>query len=407
MRLPTFKKDQLHQNQQKSTTPYDVHETILHVLLGDRDDTSIVENNNKLGTSLLTPLPQSRYQCTTTPGIPPGFCSLMKEKQTNPNQCTFMKDPPSLFSFFSDIPHYNRPHWPNHCPIRQNHDINSDAIPNKPCLCATNHRNWFDCSNISRDEFRLGINNTEQFSLRSCGHQHDLDQSLELNIHVKKNEQVVQEQTTLAKSTMHRLAGTQHSEDNIKVSFDSQPNIIFLEIDSVSLSYAERHFPKTMSLLSKHKIVSDDKGASTCPSGWCASMFNQTSVGKCCWCDHKYRRQVSYSLLFSIAVGQSSIVNQLAALSGCIQHNDKEETLHQYKGKGGPATFCPSGGTNSLGVNEDTNVRYDHWVYDVAKRECCIIMLTVYIVLNIITSYINCNLYRAWICYVLWRGVLL
>lgn len=116
---------------------------------------------------------------------------------------------------------------------------------------------------------------------------------------------------------------------------------------------------------------------------------------------------LSYSRLSSIAVGQSSIVNQLAALSGCIQHNDKEETLHQYKGKGGPATFCPSGGTNSLGVNEDTNVRYDHWVYDVAKRECCIIVLHVYIVLNIITSYINCNLYRAWICYVLWRGVLL
>ena len=342
MRLPTFKKNQLHQNQQKFTTAFDVHATLIDILLGNNP--GIVAEGNKLGVSLLTPLPQDRSKCSTTRAIPSSFCPLVDDSARDSHaqgQCEFMRDPCSVFSFFSDIPQMNRPHWPEKCPIRKNHDRN---VHTSPCFCATNVRDWFDCSNISRKDFRKGIDyNTEQYSLRSCGYEHDADQSLELDIHVMKNEQVVKASLAAAEKTKKRLSQQTHiSKDEITASFDKQPNIIFLEIDSVSLSFSERHFPKTWSLLQQHKIVSDQDTPS-CPTGWCAGVFNQSSV-----------------------VGQSSIVNQLAALSGCIQYDDQEEQLHHYTD--GSQTHCPSTGTNSLGVDNETGVFRDHWIFDVAKQ---------------------------------------
>jgi len=341
MRLPTFKKNQLHQNQQKFTTAFDVHATLVDILLGGNPE---IVKGNELGVSLLMPLPQERNKCSTTRAIPSSFCPLVDDSARDSHaqgQCEFMRDPPSLFSFFSSIPQMNRPHWPEKCPIRKNHDRN---VHTSSCLCATNVRDWFDCSNIPRSEFRKGIDyNAEQYSLRSCGYEHDADQSLEFDIHVKRNEQVVIASLAASEKTKKRLSQQTHiSKDEINASFDTRPNIIFLEIDSVSLSFSERHFPKTWSLLQQHNIVSDQDSPS-CPTGWCAGVFNQSSV-----------------------VGQSSIVNQLAALSGCLQYDDKEEELHHYTD--GPHTHCPSTGTNSLGVDNETGVFRDHWIFDVAKE---------------------------------------
>eukprot|EP00571_Detonula_confervacea_P000538 CAMPEP_0172318456 /NCGR_PEP_ID=MMETSP1058-20130122/34927_1 /TAXON_ID=83371 /ORGANISM="Detonula confervacea, Strain CCMP 353" /LENGTH=1694 /DNA_ID=CAMNT_0013033295 /DNA_START=295 /DNA_END=5379 /DNA_ORIENTATION=+ len=337
LRMPSFKKlNQLRQNAQQFTTAFDVHETLIDVILGKPDNPSLVDN--QLGMSLVKPLPQSRNQCSTTHAIPSKFCSLVDdtnqpEVQVSPQrQCTFMIEPPSVFSFYSDIPQNNRPQWPSHCPIRRNHVDNDSS---GPCFCATNNRGWFDCSNMTSINF-----NSEYFSLRSCSH-HELDQQTTLDIHVTENEHLVRERNALAKQTMKRLAGTHH-EDDIKASFDAQPNIIFLEIDSVSLSFSERHFPLTWGLLQKHKIITEQEDIS-CPSGWCAGVFNKTSV-----------------------VGQSSIVNQLAALSGCLQYDDTQEELKHYKD--GPQTHCPSGGKNSFGVDEETGVDRDHWIFEVAKN---------------------------------------
>lgn len=270
--MPTFKRNQLHKNQLKFTTAYDVHETLVEVLSGEGEE-SAPEEGHKLGLSLLKPLPESRTRCSTTPSIPSHFCSLIDHEKPSSDQCNFMMmDPPSIFSYYSDIPQTNRPKWRDHCPVRRNHDMNGKDIP---CLCSTNQRTWFDCSRISRDDFRRGIDyNTEHFSLRSCGHQHDLDHSLELDIHVKKNEQLVRTRTAHADDTKKLLDET-HDANEIRASFNAQPNIIFLEIDSVSLSYSERHFPKTWGLLQEHKIIGD-----TCPSGWCSGIFNKTSVGR-------------------------------------------------------------------------------------------------------------------------------
>ena len=339
IRMPSFEKQRirhLKQNARNYVSAYDVHKTLLDALLGQITGLPL-----ELGASLLKPLPEERRDCKRTTSIPPQFCppKELGFYSRSPGQCEFIVDPPSVFSFYSDIPQNNRPRWPERCPKRKEHATIDNG--NTPCSCATNDRDWFDCSDMSREAFRQTIDmNTEHYSLRSCG-SHDLDQSLELDIHLRKREGLARSRKDLATDNANALKQA-HSEAEIQASFDSQPNIIFLEIDSVSLSQSERFFPRTWSLLQEHGIATTPEGSS-CPTGWCAGMFNRTSV-----------------------VGQSSIVNQLAALSGCLDHNDPKEQLKRYKG---PATFCPDRGNGETSLGTGANgVRSDHWLFDVAKN---------------------------------------
>jgi hypothetical protein len=73
------------------------------------------------------------------------------------------------------------------------------------------------------------------------------------------------------------------------------PNILFLEIDSVSVTYADRHFRRSREVLNKYRIKRSKEGYE-CLSGICSADF---SAG------------------VSIA-GPNSITNQVAALSGCV-----------------------------------------------------------------------------------------
>lgn len=257
----------LHSNAQMFTTAFDTHKTILNILLKEGHD-------ELLGLSLLKPLPKSRRLCQTTADIPSQFCPSPPSKE---KQCRFMVDPPSILSFYSDIPRSNRPRWPDQCPIRRKHDVIGNEFG--PCQCATNERDWFDCSNMTREGFRSNINLlSEHFSIRSCGH-HESDKSLDFDIHIKKNQELLDERAALAKEVAMSNLAKSHRDDEIQASYDGQPNIIFLEIDSVSLSFSERFFPQTWGLLQSHKIQSAAEGLS-CPSGWCAGVFNKTSVGK-------------------------------------------------------------------------------------------------------------------------------
>jgi len=69
-------------------------------------------------------------------------------------------------------------------------------------------------------------------------------------------------------------------------------------------------------------------------------------------------------------------VNQLAALSGCMDYNDKTEDMNHYQKKdapqkkpSGPQTHCPAGGNLSFGPDKK-GVSQDHWIFDVAKSKC-------------------------------------
>jgi hypothetical protein len=72
-------------------------------------------------------------------------------------------------------------------------------------------------------------------------------------------------------------------------------NIMFLELDPVSLQYADRHFPKTRELLKRYRINRNDENEFECPYNVCSAEFLSSSL-----------------------VGANSIPNQAAALSGCI-----------------------------------------------------------------------------------------
>lgn len=295
MRLPSFQKSErshMKQNADLFTTPFDVHETILDSLL----QTSTSSGTH--GASLLKALPKERMKCNSTSDIPANFCAIIEQNNMhNHSQCIFMTDPPSITSFYSSIPQANRPSWADQCPLKR-------TVP----------------AEVDR-EHCLELQDSS-YTLRSCG-QHDFDKKLQLDIHVTRNEELVQKRKALL---------AKNRETNYLSRTNDLPNIIFLEIDSVSLSFSEKFFPKTNRLLYEHRIITQE-GSNVCPTGWCAAAFNKTSV-----------------------VGQSSIVNQLAALSGCTNQNEHNDSLNFFK----PSTFCyHTDGKNSTKDN--------HWIFDIAK----------------------------------------
>ncbi|KAL7471954.1 hypothetical protein ACHAXS_012264 [Conticribra weissflogii] len=343
IRMPS-KGDKFLANSKLFVTPFDVHETILDVVLGYSQRDSV--NDDSHGISLVTNLPPNRLKCNTTISIPSDFCNLFEFKA---DSCEFMTDPPSIFSFYSDIPRQNRPKWPKNCPRRRDHKLRAFQDDSSHCHCATNERQWFPCSNMTRDEFHKGVNfSVENFSMRSC-YNHDLDRSLEFEIHVKENNLVSTNSSTRSKATERELSDV-YGDTEVRSSFQAQPNIIFLEIDSVSLSFSERHFPRTWSLLNKHRIITpnnDDRTNITCPTGWCAGAFNKTSV-----------------------VGQNSIINQLAALSGCMDHPwDSENVIHYSRD--GKDTYCPKSdlfNRDDYNFDGDDDVSHFHWIFAVARK---------------------------------------
>ena len=204
MRLPTFQKNghhsgssMIHANSDKYITPFDVHETILHFIL-------YTSSNSTHGIALdKKTLPTERNICKRTQEIPSEFCALIARTYSKKHdQCVFMTDPPSIMSFYSDIPRRNRPIWPDRCPLRRNHSY--DAATSKD----------EECSEFKDDN---------SYILQSCGW-HDKDKRMKLKIDVTRDERLVEERKTRA------INVTGGENDG------SPPNIIFLEIDSVSLS---------------------------------------------------------------------------------------------------------------------------------------------------------------------------
>jgi hypothetical protein len=132
-----------------------------------------------------------------------------------------------------------------------------------------------------------------------------------------------------------------------------QPNILILEIDSVSRSYAQRHLPQTFALLQKLKqqsfvpasptpptpptpppTPSDVKPCKGCRGGACRCAWASQSAcysgdGSCCHtccCGQEQQREtqndrqqhvVADFELFN-SVGAASLVNSIAFLSGCV-----------------------------------------------------------------------------------------
>jgi Protein of unknown function (DUF229) len=259
----------LRENTLKWITPFDVHETMLSVSL---PDAARIRDGRK-GTSLLNKLEHDRETCEDAPDIPAKYCSL-KVWSTGAKTCTKMPRPPNVLSFYGDLRPEQRTRFPIECKQMWNKTA-SIASVGKRCLCATSHRGWNRCDKHpwGKDGILSQSNPEEYFALVKChGHTMSVDTRV-LSAHPSLN---------LSRTVM-------------KSRSVAPPNIMIIELDSVSLAYADRHLPKTRSFLKSHRMTRSGSGQIQCSGGICAPDFTHFSLN-----------------------GPNSIANQVAALSGCI-----------------------------------------------------------------------------------------
>jgi len=155
------------------------------------------------------------------------------------------------------------------------------AMAVQGCQCATNLVSWIKCDrhhwNNAKDN-----NKKEHYILVDCP-----GQPIHLEIKVAHDKDLVR------RSIIKR--------EKSALTHLNKINIMFLELDSVSLEYADRHFPKTRELLKRYRIKPNDKMEYECIDGICSAEFPHTSL-----------------------VGANSIPNQVAALGGCITSTFQE-----------------------------------------------------------------------------------
>lgn len=265
-----------HTNKMKWTTPYDVHKTLRDIMLTETLDESQRSRITSRGLSLLKPLPHSRTECSSSDDIPKRYCDLLKAR--NPNEelnQSEMVSPASMLSFFADIPICQKK-AKEKCltgTVFAEKELFTNRFP-ESCLCSTSHRNWYSCDEHPWSQESASTHPAypqEYFAFVDCP-----DKTLHFETRFERDPDIL------------------NGLDLISHRNERPPNILFIEVDSVSIAHADRHFPKTREYLRKHRIRS---GGSTysCESGICAADFTRFSVS-----------------------GPNSITNQVSALSGCL-----------------------------------------------------------------------------------------
>ena len=258
------------------TSPFDVYSTLRHVLLNDVDDT----NSQNSSSSLLLPLGPERKTCSGTKAIPKRYCDLFEDsthiESSSLDALVEMDSPPSMLSFFADIPRTQK-YQKQQCGARNPPDLFENSIPSK-CLCATSHRKWHSCNGHYPWKDRSSSFSHEFVALIDCpGH------DLHFDLRLVKDEKIAK-----------RLNETKIDTKPTPTT-ERRPNILFIEIDSVSIAHADRHFHRTRELLRRHRIQKISDQTFSCASGLCAADFTRFSL-----------------------TGPNSITNQVSAWSGCI-----------------------------------------------------------------------------------------
>ncbi len=261
----------LKQNRKRYVTQHDLRRTVIETI-GHGNQS--LDFSSDPGISLVAPMPESRFHCNKVAEIPRSICDLLNksssleslQKQISVQSST----PPSILAFYADIPKPNR----NHIEVESKRVLPKRANVTKGCQCATNIEKWFPCDvhpwNAQSVTFFK-----EFFMLVDCPQQ---PTHLELKVF---------ENHVLTKRSKGRLS---------KNSSKKFPNIIFLEIDSVSGAFADRHFPKTREFLKQFRVHRVHNGTHRCVDGVCSADFTERIT----------------------LAGANSIPNQVAALSGCI-----------------------------------------------------------------------------------------
>ena len=130
-----------------------------------------------------------------------------------------MPGPPSIMSFYADVPRANKETRPLCDAKPSNATIFNNA---SECVCATNLRHWYPCTEHPWEERPMETFG-ESFSMVDCN-----DTSRSFEIHVQRNPKV------LARPEIIRRKAASEAQ---------RPNVLVLELDSVSTAYSDRHMP--------------------------------------------------------------------------------------------------------------------------------------------------------------------
>ena len=195
--------------------------------------------------------------------------------------------PPSALSFYADMP---RDQKPRNIVDALNGSEPVIFLPEQECRCSTSSSGaWHNCSEpprspMGRNGRHISLPPNESFGMVDCGAP---NQALE--IQVKRDQAIVDR----SKSKIEGQGETNQPK----------PNVVFLEIDSVSRAYADRHFPRTRELLQRYRLRGNDIGGSNEDAG--------LHCGNQRWCSADFSA-------FSVFGGPNSIPNQVSYMSGCM-----------------------------------------------------------------------------------------
>lgn len=268
----------LQSNLLKWITPFDVHKTLLDIVNDYPPENSPTVDSH--GSSLIRgTLPFD--SCQDQRLIPEHHCELLdpSSSQPRPRDNTF-PTPPSILSFYADIP---RDHRLKHNLFKQHSKASTlfrlSAKRGLTCKCSTSHRSdLFPCD---RHPWKApGSKKDEYFFLLGC-------EGFPLHLEMS----VPRRSPRLSELRNIQTTYTSKREDNTAL-----PNILYIEVDSVSVEFADRHLPRTRELLKKYRTIGGINGSNEqCHNGICGVEFSKFAIN-----------------------GPSSIPNQVASLSGCF-----------------------------------------------------------------------------------------
>ena len=267
--MPSQETEQMLSNSKMMwTSPFDIYNTIFHAATGQVS----MSKNRPVGTSLLVAAPTERLTCQGTMEIPDEYCELANQskkvnywlsRESSESSSWMSINPPSVLSFYADIPREDRPKWPEcqHSAVLTEDKSLLRSLRNHQCNCSTSHKSWYSCNKKPILGGKSKINHFAYFSMIDCKNK---------TLHLDTNFPRLQELVDRSAEKRATLRHTQLFEERSNLS---PPSILFIEVDSVSVAYADRHFPKTRELLKRHrpKKIGDKY---TCQNDLCAASFS-------------------------------------------------------------------------------------------------------------------------------------
>jgi Protein of unknown function (DUF229) len=252
----------LFRNRDKWITAYDIHKTISQIA-------GIPTNARSMGQSLLDLLPKSRSSCRNMKEIPEFQCSSVESISFQ----TSTEDdiPPSLLSFYADIPRDHRWKRISCTPTTTNISsvLKDIQLQGYTCNCSTSHRDWFSCNAHPWNTSSSSPN--EFFTMIKCP-----DTPTHFETRVVKEDRHILHHKSIQRS---------------RKTAEEPPSILIIEVDSVSIEHASRHLPKSRKWINSLRAGKDGK----CHSEFCSINFPKFTIS-----------------------GPNSISNQVASMSGCV-----------------------------------------------------------------------------------------